>query len=377
MPWYNDLRPTEDFETTDYALTFPQLGIEEKRRTIEGILALRAGLDTEIVPKKSDQNILVASWNIKELGHTTQRMPESYFYIAEIINRFDLIAIQEVKRSLYDLDKIMRLLGSDWTYIVNDITEGSSGNSERSAYVFNTRRVELAGVAGEMVLWDEITHDSPIKQLKRTPYLTGFKSGWKQFSLINIHLHPGDDSEDIAYRREEVRLLMRAISYKLKKKRFWDDNLVLVGDFNLYAGITKDDPTVRMIEENGFRELDSLKGKDTNASLTETYDRFFFRTNDYFKIACDQGQERGDVFDPFQYVFREGEESLYASFMQEDYTGKKDMTEPENLRKYFRHPWRKNQLSDHLPIWAEIEIDSSADFLEAKLRQLSEALSVV
>lgn len=29
------------------------------------------------------------------------------------------------------------------------------------------------------------------------------------------------------------------------------------------------------------------------------------------------------------------------------------------LASYFKHPWRKNQLSDHYPIWVELVIDSA------------------
>jgi hypothetical protein len=54
-----------------------------------------------------------ASWNLKEFGHLKNRLPETYFYIAEILNRFDLVAVQEVNSTLTDLDIIMRLLGEN------------------------------------------------------------------------------------------------------------------------------------------------------------------------------------------------------------------------------------------------------------------------
>ncbi|MCJ7801402.1 MAG: hypothetical protein MUP82_03485, partial [Candidatus Marinimicrobia bacterium] len=246
MPWYNDLRPQSDYKMRDYALIFPKMTPKEKKRTINNLLALRQGLTTEISPKKADKNLIVGSWNIKEFGHTSQRLPEAYFYIAEILNRYDLVAIQEIKSQLTDLNIIVRLLGKDWAYMVNDITEGDKGNSERSAYLFNKKRVELSGVAGEIVLWNELTANSDIKQLKRTPYITGFKAKWKQFSMINVHLHPGDDVDDIAYRNKEVELRLAAIGKILSDKRLWNDNLIMVGDMYLYNATnsnTKDDPT--------------------------------------------------------------------------------------------------------------------------------------
>ena len=55
------------------------------------------------------------------------------------------MAVQEIKSTMKDLHIIMRILGSEWDYIVNDITDGTDGNSERSAYLFNSKRVRLCG----------------------------------------------------------------------------------------------------------------------------------------------------------------------------------------------------------------------------------------
>lgn len=137
---------------------------------------MKNGLDGSVAIRRAEENLIIASLNIKEFGHTTQRLPESYFYIAEIISRFDLVTVQEIKSGLEDLRIILRLLGDDWGYMVNDITEGTNGNSERSCYIFNKTRVRLAGLAGELVLWNELTKNSTIKQLKRTPYFTGFSN---------------------------------------------------------------------------------------------------------------------------------------------------------------------------------------------------------
>lgn len=368
MPWYNDLRPDDkDPKKQDYALIFPFMKKEEKMRCIEKLLSLRNGLLNEIPERKTDQNLLLASWNIKEFGHTSQRTSEAFFYIAEIISKFDLVAVQEIKSSLNDLNTILRLLGKDWAYMVNDITEGNSGNDERSAYLYNKKTVELSGISGEITLWDELTKDSKIKQLKRTPFITGFKSGWKKFSLINLHLHPGDSEEDILFRKEEVRLFLEAVGEKLKNKRFWNDNLIILGDFNFFKDTSrkvKDGPAIQLFNDRKFRELKSLANVDTNASLTQVYDRMFFHINQYFRIQKDvNGEEKGGVFNPFNYVFTAEDVQAYESAMRKVYNGAMP------LDKYFDQFWRKNQISDHFPIWTEIVIDNSDDFLSSKLRE--------
>jgi endonuclease/exonuclease/phosphatase family metal-dependent hydrolase len=368
MPVYNDLRPPADFKKKDYELIFPDMSPESKKRAIENLIGLRAGLRQELSTKQADQNLLVASWNLKEFGHTTQRLEETYFYIAEIISCFDLVAIQEIKSTLNDLNILMRLLGPDWGYLVNDITEGVEGNSERSAYLFNRKRLELAGLAGEIVLWEDLTKNSPVKQLKRTPYITGFRAGWKTFALINVHLHPGKTPADIAYRQTEVTLLLRALQEKISRGRMWNENLVLVGDFNLYKGANKDDPTIAAINQAGYHEVESLVGADTNASQNEAFDRFFLTSNKYFTLAHNpHGKEIGGVFNPFRHVFRDGLEQTYKAPMKLHYTGKKSLDDPAVLSSYYRHYWRRNQLSDHFLIWFELIIDSSDEFLEEKL----------
>ena len=103
---------------------------EERVRTLGNLINLCQSLES-IPPRKTEENLLVASWNIKEFGHTTQRLPEAYFYIAQILERFDLIAVQEIKSTLWGLDRITRLLGPDWKYLITDITGGDAGNRER------------------------------------------------------------------------------------------------------------------------------------------------------------------------------------------------------------------------------------------------------
>ncbi len=369
MPFYNDLRPESDYETRDYALVFPDMTVAEKKRAISNLLRLKGGLSADIPDKKSDENLLIASWNIKEFGHITQRLSESYFYIAEVISRFDLVVVQEIKSTLKGLNIVMRILGSDWDYLINDITDGVDGNSERSAYLFNRKRVRMSGLAGEITLWSELTENSEIKQLKRTPYMTGFKSGWKSFAIISFHLQPGDDPDDAEYRKTEVELILAALDKK--EDRLWTRNLVLAGDFNLYDS---DTDTVELISNAGYSEIEGLEGKDTNVSETEAYDRFFVRKSNYFQILKnDQGVESGDVFEPFDYVFLQDEHVQYKADMIAVYGGGQDLeNDADALGDYFSRYWKRNQISDHNPIWFEISIDSSVKFLESKLTAFNE-----
>src|SRR5436190_20670516 len=72
------------------------------RRTATRLLALRAKLDAEIPARTIGSNVLLATWNLREFDSPAygMRPDECLFYIAEIISRFDIVAIQEVREDL-------------------------------------------------------------------------------------------------------------------------------------------------------------------------------------------------------------------------------------------------------------------------------------
>ena len=69
-------------------------------RTIKRLLVLRKQLSREIPTRTLKKTLLIATWNIREFDSTSygERMPEAFYYIAEIIARFDIVAVQESER---------------------------------------------------------------------------------------------------------------------------------------------------------------------------------------------------------------------------------------------------------------------------------------
>ena len=361
------MRPESDFEVRDYERVFLDMSNDERVPTLENLILLHQDLES-IPPRKTEENLLVASWNIKEFGHTTQRLPEAYFYIAQILERFDLIAVQEIKSTLRGLDRIMRLLGPDWKYLITDITGGDAGNKERSGYIFNSKRVQMSGLAGEITLWKDITDADELQQLKRTPYITGFLAGWKRFAMVNLHLHPDDEDDDVALRKKEVKFLLDALG--AMDGKLWTENFILVGDMNLYHEV--DDDTVAMIEAAGFGEVDALRGVDTNASQSQAYDRMFLTRNNYFQIAPNElGRENGGVFNPYLTVYRDDQVQDYKADMKAVYGGDPaNLEDNPKLLQYYQRYWRRNQISDYFPIGVEMVTDNASQFLVEKRQEL-------
>ena len=234
MPYYHKLR-IRDFDDVDTQ--------SEKKRTIKKLSKLRQYLHKNIPESKLDYNLILATWNIREFDTGTygDRLDESFYYIAEIIAAFDLVAIQEVNRDLTGLERLMWLLGPNWSYVISDTTEGPQGNDERIAYLYNNRKVQFGGLAGELVLpnakeeIDDIENPGekkkvykPMSQLWRTPMICGFTAGWAKFMLCNVHIQWGKSELS---RKKEIDHIADFIKKRTEDETAWARKLILLGDF--------------------------------------------------------------------------------------------------------------------------------------------------
>ena len=91
MPYYTPIKRVKDKE--------------ESIRIADRLLALRSQLNRQIPQKTATETLLLATWNIREFGDN--RHAESVHFIAEIISRFDLVAVQEIARQLDGLTKLI------------------------------------------------------------------------------------------------------------------------------------------------------------------------------------------------------------------------------------------------------------------------------
>jgi hypothetical protein len=146
--------------------------------------------------------------------------------------------------------------------------------------------------------------------------------------------------------------------------------MIILGDTNLY----KDDSAiVELITDHDFIESEALVGQFTNTSLSQIYDRLFLNVNDYFKIAKDDlGNEQGGVFNLFDYVYinTTAEIANYHLLMTSHKDDPSNLTDDASFKSYFNRYWKRNQMSDHLPVWLELQTESSDEFLSSKFRNL-------
>jgi endonuclease/exonuclease/phosphatase family metal-dependent hydrolase len=221
--------------------------------TLAALGALTASLDERLPAKVVDRNLLIATWNLANFARVTKRWDsrpndnprrnlQDLCCIAEVVSRFDVVALVEVKRNLEAFRLLLQILGPDWGFIVSDTTEGDPGHDERLGYVFDLRRVRPSGLVGEIVIPDAslAAPDAVIrKQFARTPYSVSFHAGSKTFTLVTLHILYGDKPAD---RTPELRGIAKWLSEHADDPDEFNRNFIALGDFNIDR---HDDPNWR------------------------------------------------------------------------------------------------------------------------------------
>lgn len=341
-------------------------------RTLKGLLELRARLDDPEhgVPRRTQEDtLLLATWNLRDFDKPTfgRRSDEAMHYIAEVASRFDLLALQEVYRDLEGLERLMRLLGRHWDYLVTDTGEGASANDERLAFLYDTRKVHFAGLAGELVLPPtEIDGErrSP-RQFARTPYIAGFRSGWTDFVLCTVHILYGSSDRDHPERVEEIRQLAKFLKDRSTDPAAWSRNIIALGDFNIFR---TSDMTMQVLKNEGFIIPDELqKIPGSNVPKNKHYDQIAFRV----RPGRLNTTGKAGVFDIFEVVYRDGDEERYVEEMGARYRTTSTGEPRQNPSRYYRTYWRTHQISDHLPMWIELRINYTEPYLQRLLEEVN------
>ena len=159
---------------------------------------------------------------------------------------------------------------------------------------------------------------------------------------------------------EEIRQVAQALKRRSENLYDWSRNLILLGDFNIFD---TSDLTMKEISNAGFVVPPQLQQLPSNAMKDKFYDQIAFRIRpDRFGTTGNAG-----VFDFFDIVFRNEEETIYIPEMGERYYKNDSGEARKNPSQYYKTFWRTHQMSDHLPMWVELKIDFSDEYLSRKL----------
>ena len=300
------------------------------------IHALRAYRDTcpgRQIPSRRDDNLLVATWNIANLG-LHKRKSNDYALMAEIVSWFDLVAIQEVNDDLSGLRGIQAHLPGSWRALFSD----KSGNEERLVFLYDGGKVSLKEMVGEIAV--PVRDHKHIKLpgvrakfqgFDRNPYLASFRAGAFEFLLVNVHLFFGkDDRPDRERRSLEAFATSRWGDLRRHDKDAYLRHIIVVGDFNL-PKVEPSDLVYQALRSRGLKlPLHSCR-IGSSIATDRAYDQIVFYANT--NGSCWTG--KAGIFDFDGAVCKR----LWRS------AGK---------GKFLA--WLRYYVSDHRPLWSEFTI---------------------
>ena len=313
------------------------------------------------VPEKSDDELLVASWNIANLGEQ-KRQDKDLKLIAHLLSRFDLIAIQEIKDNLDHFSKVVKYMGGNYDWIVND----TGGNKERLGFIYDSEKIKLGKLFAEIAIPERefIKHDVVVSYKKnrenivevyfqhqftpfdRNPFIGTFEAGKISFTLVNVHLYFGGfkNADNIEERAKYVRrvleilMLSKWADKRRKGKNTYDRDIMLVGDMNV-PKMDSSEAAFRALKKSGLEPQDYFtKTGGSNLSGAKAYDQ----------MAITEGSIKDKMIDYDVFDFDAAVLASKWDELVEEYGGKKAVSKFNSYVKFY--------ISDHRPLWIQLDI---------------------
>lgn len=205
------------------------------------------------LPVETRPTVRIATWNLRQFSQT--RKGVDFLAIADIVraNRFDVLAIQEVKGEGEAITLLVAALGLPWRAVeLSDVT----GNRQRFAFIYNAERVEAVGTPRFISTADAVIFD-------RIPYQQSFRAGNFDFTLVTCHLYYGEGRAGVDRRRKEAEALLRFVerSANFAVEHDW----IILGDLNE----TRGKENLPAFVEAGWKVLNT---EPTNLGGKEVYD---------------------------------------------------------------------------------------------------------
>jgi endonuclease/exonuclease/phosphatase family metal-dependent hydrolase len=315
--------------------SFPKPKFDYTVNISREIKALRNYRDTSEgmqVPRSKADNLLIATWNIANLGEQ-QRQKEHLKIIAELISWYDLIAIQETKENSQDFQTIVSLLAKPYKFIFSD--EG--GNRERMAFIYNSNKILVREEIAELTISPDDYKNIKLPGITerfegfdRSPYMVSFRVNKFDFLLLNVHLYFGDDTEDASINRRclEAFAVARWADLRSKSKYAFTNTVLTLGDFNL-PKLDESDKIYKALLSKGLQLPEHSSKIYSNINNDKSYDQIAFLPGIKDKILST------GIF-PFDNI-------IFADMYKS-----KTTAEFKGYLKYY--------LSDHRPMWMELDV---------------------
>tara|TARA_Y100000588_G_scaffold384845_1_gene476970 strand:+ start:203 stop:1081 length:879 start_codon:yes stop_codon:yes gene_type:complete len=273
---------------------------------LPGCTEIRLKENTDVDEQYNTTKISIASFNIKIFGKTKASNDIVMATLVEIVSKYDIIAIQEIKDINQEVPyQFLDLLNNNSTIEYEMLLSERSGiqeddvnSQEQYAILFNK---DLISSKGSGVLYNDSINDS----FQREPYLAhlSIKNTTLDFVLGVIHTKP-------AAAEDEISSLIDVFEWS--SEYFADEDVMIVGDYNADCSYFDEEDIVDL--EIGTEEfLWAIPNEaDTNlANSNCTYDRMVLT---------------GDLKNNFDGIW--GVDDTFSN----------------------------NSISDHWPVWIELSI---------------------
>lgn len=291
--------------------------------------ALRAHREERGIPPKEDGRLLLATWNIANFD-VQEREPEHLQLIAAMVGWFDLVALQEIRDDLSGLLALRERLPEGWALLFSE----ASGNDERQAFAFDTRKARVGEKVGKLTIPPTRLKDAggpSFRGFDRTPYLASFHAGSLTLLLANVHsFFGGTGKDDIERRASETRAIAWWCDKRSKDPHAYTRDILALGDFNLPRA-EAGNPIYEELTARGLQLPEYQTKIGTTIAGDSHYDQVAY-------VPEHTGRDltgRGGVFDFDSALFR----SLWEKRGERDFDA------------YTR--WA---ISDHRPLWIELAL---------------------
>ena len=183
----------------------------------------------------SPETIRIATFNIKVFGPTKAGKPAVMGVLADIVRKYDIVAVQEIKDRKREVPELFLEAINDGGTTYGVLASERTGKQEddkssRELYAYYYRTSTIA-VLDEGALYD----DSEPDHFQREPFVARFaaKAGNFTFALVNIHTPP---KRAVA----EIGALHHVVEWA--RERYPDeDDFIVLGDFNAGCAYASED----------------------------------------------------------------------------------------------------------------------------------------
>ena len=215
------------------------------------------------IRREAGATLRIASFNIQVFGTTKAAKPEVMQVLADVVRRFDIVAIQELRTTDDSvLEGFLQLINSGgygYRYVAGQRL-GRTSSKEQYVFVYDATRVEIDPQS-------IITVPDPQDYLHREPTIARFqvRSATTQpgfsFILANIHTDPDETDTELD--------ALADVFVSLQQNGWREDDVILLGDLNVsYQKLGR----LGQLPNIAY----TVHGEPTNTRGNQSYDNIVF-----------------------------------------------------------------------------------------------------